>query len=262
MSRRCLFCIPVSLLVSALAAMPVAAATINHGNFIGDTVTYLNVTEFNAEPGPLFSVPTVSGDTLEFDPVNFFSAANPGAGVDITDSELSTTIVADSGFFIENMLIHEAGDYTLTGVPGAFASANVGAAFFFQVLAVDGVAVGDGPVGSVSMQFTSGSGPNGGEFSTLTGDTGVSLPWEGTAFIDITSAMDASPYAGQDATSVRVVYENTLSTVAAANASAFIKKKVIGGLTIQTNIPEPGSVVLALLAGVPLVAVALRRRRG
>jgi hypothetical protein len=247
-------------LVCALATMRAPAATQNWGDFIGDTVMYLSVTELNNEPNLLFSMPSVVGDTLEFDPVNFFSEVDPGPGVNITDSELSTIIMAKPGFFVENLAISEAGDYSLIGLPGALAEANVGAAFFFSVLEVGGTAVANGPAGVVSMQFTTGGGPNGGEFS-LPGDAGAAVPWQGSAFIDIAAAMAASPYAGQNATKVRLTFDNSLSTIADANASAFIKKKVIGGLTIRTNVPEPGSVLLALLAGVPLALVAVRRQK-
>lgn len=261
MSRRFVFCLPVSFLVCALATMRAPGATQNWGDFIGDTIMYLDVTELNGEPNLLFSMPSVVGDTLEFDPVNFFSEVDPGPGVNITDSQLSTVVMANPGYFIDNFLISEAGDYSLTGLPGALAEANVGAAFFFTVLEVDGAAVGNGPSGVVNMQFTTGGGPNGGEFS-LPGDAGVAVAWEGTAFVDIAAAMAASPFAGQNATKVRLTFDNSLSTIAAANASAFIKKKVIGGLTIRTNVPEPGSVMLALLAGAPLACIAFRRRGG
>lgn len=260
MSRRCLFCLPVSLMLCAMAARSLPAATQNWGDFIGNTVSYLNVTELNSEPNLLFSSPSVVGDTLEFDPVNFFSETDPGPGVDIVDSQLSTMIVAQPGFFIENLKISEAGDYTLTGLPNALAEASVGATFFFTVLEVDGSAVPDGPSDVVSMQFTTGGGANGGVYS-LPGSAGTAVPWEGTAFIDVAGAMAGSTYAGQNATKVMLSFGNTLSTIADANGSAFIKKKTIGGLTIQTNIPEPGSVVLALLAGAPLALAAVRRRK-
>jgi hypothetical protein len=203
----------------------------------------------------------VVGDTLKVDPVNFFSeAGGAGPGADITDSELTMVVMGKPGFFVENLQISEAGDFTLIGAPGALGQAQVGASLFFEVLEIDGVAVGNGPSGNVNMQVTTGSGPNGGMYS-LPGNAGTNIIWQGTAFLDIAAAMAASPFAGQNATKVRIEYENTLSTFADPTAAAFIKKKVIGGLTIQTNIPEPGSVALALVASLPLVAVAIRRRK-
>lgn len=259
MSRRCvLFCLPVSLLLFAAAPSPAPAATQNWGDFMGDTVMYLNVTEANGEPNLLYSAPSVVGDTLKIDPDNFFSEAGGGVGADIVESELNMVIMGKDGFFIENLKIGEAGDYTLIGPPDALAEAQVGASLFFEVLEVDGVAVA-GPTGSVSMQVTTGSGPNGGMYS-LPGDSGTNVVWEGSTFLDIAAAMAASPFAGQKATKVRIEYDNSLATFADPTAAAFIKKKVVSGLTIQTNIPEPGSIALALLAGLPLAAVALRRR--
>jgi hypothetical protein len=250
----------VSLLLCAFTATPTPAATMNHGDFVGDTVMFLDVTETNGEANLLFSAPSVVGDTLKVDPNNFFSQVSPGPGADITESQLSMTVMGQGAFFIENLRIREQGDYTLIGLPGALGQASAGASLFFEVLEVNGVAVGGGPTGSVNMQFTTGSGPNGGEFN-LPADAGTNVVWEGEAFLDIASAMASSPFAGQNATKVRVQFNNSLATFADANAAAFIKKKVISGLTVQTNIPEPGSIALALLSAIPLAAVALRRRK-
>jgi hypothetical protein len=245
----------------AVAAHLAPAATMNHGDFVGDTVMYLQVTELNSEPNLLFSAPSVVGDTLKIDPVNFLSeAGGAGPAADITDSELNMVVMGQSGFFIQNLQISEAGDYTLIGAPGALAQAQVGASLFFEVLEINGVAVANGPSGNVNMQVTTGSGPNGGMYS-LPGNVGTNVVWEGSAFLDIAAAMAASPFAGQNATKVRIEYENTLSTFADPTAAAFIKKKVISGLTIQTNIPEPGSIALALVGCLPLVAMAIRRRK-
>jgi len=260
MSRRFVFCLPVSLMVCALATSSAPAASMNWGDFVGDTVIFFDVTETNGEPALLFSMPSIAGDTLEVDPVNFFSEVDPGPGSDVTDSTLTTVVKALPGNRIDNLMVSEAGDFTLIGAPGSLATASVAAAFFFEVLEVDGVPVGDGPSGTINMVFSTGGGPNGGEYS-LPGDGGTTVPWEGTAFIDVAAAMAASQYAGQNATLVSLSFDNTLSTTADANSSAFIKKKLIGGLTIETNIPEPSTIAVALLCGLPLGMVALRRRR-
>lgn len=261
MIRRCVLCLPVSLLLCAIASRPAPAATQNWGDFVGDTVMYLSVTELNGEPALLFDEPSIVNDTLEFDPVNFYSEVDPGPGVDLTTSQMSMTIMAQPGYWLDNLMATELGRYSLVGLPGALGEAAVQGSFFFNVLEVNGAAVADGPAGTVSMQFTSGGGPDGGQYE-LPGDAGTLVPWEGKAFIDIGSAMDASRYAGQNATKVRLTFINSLSTIADANASAFIRKELIGSVSIQTNvIPEPGSVVLALLAGAPLAYVAVRRRK-
>jgi hypothetical protein len=232
----------------------------NYGDFMGNSVTYRNVTESNSEPNLLFTAPTVVGDTLEFNPLNFFAEVDPGPGSDITDSEINTLVEAKPGFFIDNIQISEEGDFTLVGVPGAFGHAGVGAAFFFEILGVNGVLVGDGPIGFASMQFTTGGGPNGGQYS-LPGDAGTA-PWIGSAFLDINAALAASPYAGQRATSVRLSFDNTLSAAADDNASAFIKKKEIGGIIIRTNIPEPSTLAMVALVLGASGMVLMRRKLG
>jgi hypothetical protein len=256
MSRRFAFFAAVTAVTMTLPASLALAASMNYGDFMGASVTYRN-----SEPNLLFSAPSVVGDTLEFDPVNFFAEVDPGPGSDITDSEINTIVEAKPGFFIDNIQISEEGDFTLEGVPGAFGHAGVGAAFFFEILGVNGVLVGDGPIGFASMQFTTGSGPNGGMFM-LPGDAGNTVPWIGTAFLDINAALAASPYAGQRATSVRLSFDNTLSAAADDNASAFIKKKEIGGIIIRTNIPEPSTLaIVGLVIGATSIVV-MRRKLG
>lgn len=261
MSRRFVFAVAVAATFAALPANVVLAASMNYGDFVGSSVTYRNVTESNSEPNLLFSAPSVAGDTLEFDPVNFFAEVDPGPGSDITDSEISTVVEAKDGFFIDNIEITEEGDFTLEGTAGAFGHAGVGAAFFFEVLAVDGALVGDGPIGFASMDFTTGGGPNGGQYM-LPGDAGNGTPWIGTAFLDINAALAASPYAGQRATSVRLSFDNTLSAAADENASSFIKKKEIGGIIIRTNIPEPSTLAIAGLLIGATAMVVMRRKLG
>jgi hypothetical protein len=260
MSRRCLCAAVAAAVFSPLFASAALAASMNYGDFVGASVVYRNVTESNSEPNLLFSTPTVVGDTLEFNPVNFFAEVDPGPGSDITDSEIHTVVDAQPGFFIDNIQISEEGDFTLVGIPGAFGHAGVGAAFFFEVLAVDGVLVGDGPIGFASMQFTTGSGPNGGQYN-LPGDAGTA-PWIGSAFLNINAALAGSPYAGQRATSVRLSFDNTLSAAADQNASSFIKKKEIGGIIIRTNIPEPSTLAMAALAACAAATVIMRRKLG
>jgi hypothetical protein len=260
MSRRCSIAAFFAAALGTLFTQVAPAATMNYGDFVGDSVVYRNVTEENSEAGLLFSAPTVVGDTLEFNPVNFFAEVDPGPGSDITDSQIHTVVQARPGFFIDNIQIDEVGDYTLVGVPNAFGHAGVGAAFFFEVLAVNGTLVGDGPIGSASMQFTSGSGPNGGQFN-LPGDVGTD-DWFGSAFLNIAGALSGTQYAGQRVTSVRLSFDNTLSAAADENASSFIKKKEIGGIIIRTNIPEPSTLAMIGLAVGASSVVIMRRKLG
>ena len=67
----------------------VLSATIIYGDFVGDTVMYLDVTESNATDEQKFGAPNIFGDQLDFNPMNF-RAQSDGAAV-IEDSQLNMT---------------------------------------------------------------------------------------------------------------------------------------------------------------------------
>src|SRR3954447_22415759 len=84
------FLCATAALAALLLAKPALSAPINYGNFAGATVTYTQVTEDANSAGdnpPLFGPPTVSGDSIDFDPVGF-NAANANGGADLTDGNL------------------------------------------------------------------------------------------------------------------------------------------------------------------------------
>ncbi len=248
-SMKTLFCLSLGTLL--LIAAPAAAATMNYGNFAGDDFTYLNVTEENGEPNLLFTAPAVVGNSLVFSPDNFFSEVDPGPGAEIVDSQITTRIVAMAGQSLNNIFVEEAGDFTLVGLADDFAEASVGAAFFVTVTSVDGVPIANGPERRQNMQFTSGGGDNGGEYS-LPGDAGTGVIWNGSVLIDVASLLP-----GENITGVRLSFDNTLTTLSgSATASAFIKKKINSGIIITPNIPEPSTIAMCLLG---LVAVVARR---
>src|SRR5215510_6970817 len=72
----------MTLVASALAiclisvVVPAYAASINYGSFPGATVMYTDVTESSVtDPVPLFGAPVVSGDSIDFTPVNFAASS-------------------------------------------------------------------------------------------------------------------------------------------------------------------------------------------
>src|SRR5688572_21992185 len=69
------------VLVLAVLTRPSDAAQINYGSHMGTNFTYVNVTEDTgaSEPLPLFGAPTVTGNSMDFNPVGF-DAASTGAG--------------------------------------------------------------------------------------------------------------------------------------------------------------------------------------
>lgn len=246
------------LLGSLLSATTSSAATMNWGDVTdpaGD-VMFLNVQEDSGPTSPiLFGAPSAVGNQLVYSPTGFQSESIGAGGLDadLVDSTVTTTIMAKANEVIDNIQFSEFGDYTLSGLVGVDAIATVGAAFFYTVLEVDG-----SPVilntQTASMQFSSGAGPNGGEFSRP-GDDGTATPWSGSVFIDLNSYLATENIAGA-VTKVRLRFDNTLSTAAGDGSTAFIKKKEAGGVIITTNVPEPASALLVTLAAAAAFATS------
>ncbi len=135
---------PVSLLLLALVFSAGHAAPINYGDFSGTTVIYLDVTETANTPGdtePLFSAPTITGNTLDFNPKGFAASAG-GGGVDITDGQLNFMLRSIAGSVITELSISESGDYTLFGTGSAATSLLYAISLgHVSVLEIDGIAL-------------------------------------------------------------------------------------------------------------------------
>lgn len=260
------------LSIAAIVALICVSQTSSAGTFSwGDLddpngdVMYLDVTETNMysdalfAPNPGSGSPTVVGNQILFDPQNFLAERPAGGGADLTDSTLTTVIMAKPNQSISSIFIEEFGDYTLGGLGAA--EVSVGAAFFWTILEIDNVPVNI-PTQTDNMTFTTGAGPFGGEYASP-GDDGTAVIWEGDAFIDVADYLASNNIEGF-ATKVRLRFDNTLTAAADQLSNAFIKKKEIGGviITVETNvIPEPSSAVIASLA-VLGAAFGMRRLRG
>lgn len=235
------------------------AAPINYGDFAGTTVTYTQVTEDANSAGdapPLFGPPTVSGDSLDFDPVGFSAAAAGAAGVDITDGNLRFGIQAHAGSAINSVVLSEAGDTTMAGFGTDATFTAVMAQGVISILAVDGVGIN-----VVSQPFALSFAPSGGTFGLLTDGGGGPLfsgGWTGSVSIDVNAILASKnvPF-NIGATRVSINLDNTLVALSEAGTESLIAKKDFGGLSI-TVIPEPSSMILLGLAAVGLV-VARRK---
>lgn len=245
------------LVIATFCSQPTFAGMFTWGDLedpAGD-IMFLDVTEDNAFAAPLFDEdpnvgsPDVIGNQISFNPQGFQSQSS-GGGPNLIDSTLTTTLMAKPGKTIQNFRLSELGDYSLGGLPGGDAIAQVGAPFFWTILEIDNVA-NPQPVQSTNMIFTTGGGPNGGEYARG-GDDGTGVIWEGEVFIDLAAYLDSENIAG-DVTKVRIRFNNTLQTASDSGSNAFIKKKEAGGVIITGNIPEPSTVVLAGLAGIGLL---------
>jgi hypothetical protein len=291
--------LPIIVLLTAVLVLfifgqPSLGAQINYGTHVGDNVTYVNVTEDSGddEPLPLFGAPTVTGDSIDFNPVGFDAASSDG-GSDITDSNLVFMITANpvgnngqpGGTRISEIIFSEAGDTTLAGnvLPGSMSTAP--AVFATGVLDIQEVDLTvDGiynPIGinHISVPFSLTFNPSGGTYFLGTDGGGGPVfhtQWSGTVNLDIDAILVANGYIlppgvidpEGGATKVSIDLDNTLVAVSQDGTSAVIAKKDFGGITIKTNIrtepggdPEVPEPTAMILVGLGLVGLLGQRRR-
>jgi hypothetical protein len=239
----------VFALTSALTLVVAGSAhATNYGDFIGDTVTFEQVTDADE----VFGAPIVSGDSLDFNP-NSFEVACPDGGScpptpALLDGTLTLQIRADSGYFIPEIVLSEAGDTTLASFLDALGATSVSASVFVDVYEVDGVSVNNINA-NAQMVFTSD-----GTFRSDEEGYGTHI-WTGSLSLDIDQIITDAGASGQ-ATYLGINLDNTLTAYAAEGATARIEKKDVDGLAI-TVVPEPGA---ALLLGLGLAGLASIRR--
>ncbi|HMN39562.1 MAG TPA: hypothetical protein PKE29_01870 [Phycisphaerales bacterium] len=243
--------------VTVAACAGLSHATVNYGDFNATHYVFQGVTENSTSPGHvgqvLFGAPTVSDDSLKFSPLNFASqstAAPGGFATDTVDGLLQFNICANQGSFIGQFNFNERGDYTLNGLPTAFANATVGCAVNILVSEVNGVAIS--PVGfNGSLAFS-----NGGNY-VFPVNAGTAVTWTGTGSFNVDAFLASLSIPGH-ATKVEISIDNVLTTLASDGSTARIVKKQAEGVTIDV-IPAPGAGTLLGLGG--LLAARRRRRR-
>src|SRR5688572_25609856 len=202
-------------LVLAFSFAPATAATIvNYGNFLGTSVQFSNVSEASNEALPLFGPPTVSGNSLDFDPLAFIASSTDG-GSDITSANLSFMVIANVGTGIDGITISEAGNVTLAGnvSPGSMSTAAaVFAAGVLDIHEVDFVGINH-----ISVPFSLTFSPSGGTYFLGTDGGGgpiFNTSWTGSVTLDVEAILIANGFAvDQDATRVSINVTNTLVAV-------------------------------------------------
>jgi len=235
------------------------AAPINYGDFPGTNVVYQQVTEDSNSAGdapPLFGTPSVTGDSIDFNPVGFSAAVGSAGGSDMTDGNLKFGLVAKPGQYLQSVTISEAGDTSLVGAPGSTAITSVTTNIFFDIQDVDGVPLS----AAINVAGVMTIGPSGGSYQL-----GVDGPfplyntgWSGSYTLNLGPVLTANNIPFQfGVTRLSVNLDNTLSAVTAGGASALIAKKDADGVTITAEVPEPASLALVALG---FVAAGRRRR--
>jgi hypothetical protein len=250
---RLLFC-ALALAMALLPLAPSESDANNYGDFSSPTgtVAFNNVADLNG----LYGAPTVSVNTLDFNPTLFeldcsSSATNCDPSVSVADT-LTFDIEANSGFFIEEILLTEAGDTLVNDFnqPTASAFTSLVGNVFVDVYELDS-SPANGINGNAQMVFTPGD-----TFNTAV-DGNVSLIWTGELLLNIDDLITGSSQTGK-ATGVTISLENILTGFAENNAVAQIEKKDADGLAI-TVIPEPGTALLLAL-GLAGLSLAGHRR--
>jgi hypothetical protein len=246
------------LAAASFCCQAVFAAPINYGNFMGNTVTYVDVTEDSnsGDTLPLFGAPTVSGDSLDFDPVGFDAHATGAGGVDITDGNLTFMIVAKDLYAIKSVSLSEAGDTTLAGFGNDGTFTSVTGTGVLNINEVDGVGIATISE-PVSLMFV----PSGGTFGLLSDGGGGPLYhtfWSGSWSKDIEDILDDHNVSfTRGATKISINIDNTLTALSQAGTFSLIAKKEFGGLSITVNVPEPATCSLLALG---LLAMVVTRR--
>jgi len=237
------------------------AAPINYGNFSGNTVDFLNVTEDANSAGdapPLFGAPSVAGDSLDFDPVGFSATATGAAGIDVTDGNLNFTIQAKPGYAVDMFSLSEAGDTTLAGfgTDGTFTS--VTAIGVLNIVEVDGVGIAP-----LAVPFSLTFSPSGGTYGLASDGGGgplFSAGWSGSLLKNVKQELiDNNIPFTLGATEVSINLDNTLTALSEAGTFSLIAKKDFGGVSITVNIPEPATWLLVSACGVAAAVFGRRR---
>lgn len=240
-------------LLGSLVVAQAASAAVNHGNFVGPNIMYLNVTEEPTKvPGPnpatLFGPPTLNGNSLDFDPLGFNASASNGSFA-FTDGLLTTTVMAaNANQYINQLWISEFGSYSLLG--GTPAGTKVGISIDSiqaKVTQVNGL-----PVAPINLPKTIVY-TNGGAAASTTAFGGIQFASNGGALVgqpwsaNVSFNLAAVP----GATKINLVLDNALFAQSESNSLSFIDKKDFEIFT--TVVPEPGTIMLALVGGLGMV---------
>jgi hypothetical protein len=225
-------------------------------DFVGPNIMYLDVKETpNSLPEPdplqLFGPPTLSGDTLFFNPTDF-SAGATGGSTDFVDSFLVATVMTtNASKFISDLWVTESGSYTLSGGTAAGTRVTVSMdTIKAVVLERNGVPVAPFELPRTITYTNLGSAVSttafGGMRISSNGiDDFIGQGWKAEATFNLAGVTDA--------TKIILTVDNTLFARSELGSTAFIDKKDF--YINNTVVPEPGTIVLGLMGGLGMLVV-------
>ena len=257
----------VVLLVLPLAVS--ASPTFNYGDKTGANFdfTFVSETVQTADDiaTPEWEDPSILGgsgasDILTFSPSSFLADSQNDGSVPIdrdeTHSTFRTTITArEPGAFIDNIILREAGDGSISSVLGGFGQVEIFMGGTLRIL--DTVSGND--EGTIFNWGTSSApsvwdvtfSPGANEINDLfVVSTPGAIAWSAVADLDLATVGLAG-----DVLSVEIAWNNELEAATTLGGSADVQKKA-AGTTIEV-IPEPST---ALLVAAGLLGLAARRR--
>jgi hypothetical protein len=245
-----------AILLHFAAAAGSNAASINYGSIDGDTVMYTDVTESSVtDPVPLFGMPSVSGDSIDFTPVDFAAASQLHVpAVDQTDGHLVFGVMAHSGKTIKNINFDEGGGLTVGGFGTDATFVDVSAFGNLDIFQVDGIDITKLTIPiELTFSFGDNAGFNDNGTWRLASQGFVNGDWTGQQLIDIAGYLHTHGYPNAvGATKVQVSLDNKLYAQSEIESTASIDKKDFGGLSVTVNVPpvvpEPSAIALASLA--------------
>jgi hypothetical protein len=257
--------IALGLVVGIVPFAATAQGVVVYGNYDGTNVNYLNVSETpTQQPGPtpteLYGPPTISADSLIFNPVNFVSSAS-GGSTELQDGRLTLNVTPNGPAIPSFIDIFEGGAWEVTGGTQATAALEALLVNQMTITSVNGTPINPVVV-TPTITFTDTANA-----ATVT-DTSDSIEfnstggiadgtWNGTASFDLPAALAAAGLSG-NVTGVSLALNDQLITTSETNSTAFIDKKFFEITAPATPVPEPVTLSGVMVAGAALLS---RRRR-
>ncbi len=211
-----------------------ASATLASGNALAITTLVGNDVSFTFDETllGLFGTPTVTGNSIQFAPLDFSAESLGGAGFALRNATVNIQVVAHAGYQLAAINLNESGTLALAG---AGSSADVTG----QIRVFD-------LQNPIANEVTGSLAPTLGA-SSWTAGAGVVIPtvdWRGSGTVN-----------GVNLTIENILLANSI----AADGLASIQKTFVGANIQVSPVPEADTWAM-LLAGLGLVGFMARRR--